>query len=438
MMNRMNELDEATEAFVEEMYIEHLDEASFLYVQRLNSIGAPYRSWRDMDTLEYRIQAHVTALVQGADKALEICQKQAEEGGPGTLYTVVRVFSRHKLQSPVKEIIGSLDPMNMPKVTAVISALNQELPTEWHPFVEQMLLSLEPVPVKLALAVITHKRLPMGNQLVGLLNRPHDETFVAIIQTLGRLGFKSARGHLFHLLDSDKEPDFIKHEIRMAFLRFGEKGLFPVPADRKPQEPAVYLAMGLGGDALHLSYLKDISRSDDVCNESLLALGLLGDSSSVDILVLHLNGGACSEAASLALNLITGANLYEDAFIPDPIDEDMLFADEREKLKRGEPLYEPGKEPGETVNRLSQDRTLWNEWWMAHQTGFNPQTKYRYGKPYGPSGILETLESERNPASLRQLAFDELVVRYDPDLCFDITQTVAEQRKVIETIRKRN
>jgi uncharacterized protein (TIGR02270 family) len=437
LMNRMSELGEVAEAFIEELYLEHLDEASFLYTQRLNSMKEPYRSWQDLEKIERRIQAHIEALVRGGEKALEVCLEQMEEGGPGALYVAVRVFCRRTLDEPVKELLANLDPLNTDKVNAVINALNHDLPVEWHPFVEQMLLSSEPLMVHVALSVTGYRRLPMEHQVMGLLNCPHDDTYGIIIRTLGCLRAKSARNQLSSFFRNDKEPDSIKQELRMALLRLGEKGIFPVPADRGGQEPWVYLSMGLSGGAAHAAYLKEISRSDGVCNESLLALGLLGDSSSVDILISHLNGGTCSEAASLALHLITGADLYEDVFIPDPIDEDTLFADEREKLKRGEPLYEPGKEPGETVNCLSQDSVAWQNWWMTYKPGFEPHIKYRHGKPPGPSGILEILESEKNPAFLRQLAYEEFVIRYELDFRFDITLPVSEQRKIISNIKKR-
>ena len=140
MVNRMSELGESAQLFLEELYLEHLDEASFLYTQRLNLMQEPYRSWRDTERIEDRIQAHIEALEN--DAALDICLKQSWEGAPGVLYAVVRLFCRRKLDDPVKEILANLDPMNKDKVYAVINAFNHDLPVEWHPFIERMLLSV--------------------------------------------------------------------------------------------------------------------------------------------------------------------------------------------------------------------------------------------------------------------------------------------------------
>ncbi len=88
--------------------------------------------------------------------------------------------------------------------------------------------------------------------------------------------------------------------------------------------------------------------------DTALAIGLIGNSSAIPNLIDSLSTNKTSENAALALNLITGADLYEDHFIPEEIDEDALFEDELEKHKKGE-LYPPGEEPGETITRLSQN-----------------------------------------------------------------------------------
>lgn len=434
---RMMDSDKDTKDFVGGIYIEHLEEASFLYVQRVNLLKEPSYLWPDLENTDQRIKAHIMALALGGDKALEICHEQSGERNPGILYTVVRVICYHKKDDWLKEILDGLDPGDMDRVNTVIDALNHGLPVEWYPMIEQMLLSPHPFMIHMALAVIAYRRIPMEDALMDLLNKPHDETFGLIIRTLGCLRVKQARDYLSFLNVNDQEPDFIKQELCMALLRLRKEGAVPVPADRRSVAPWVYQAMGLSGGASHVSYLKEISQSDAVCDESLLALGFLGDASSVDILMSYLIiDGPYSETSSLALNLITGADLYEDVFIPDPVNEDTLFPDELEKFRRGEPIYPPGREPGDTINRLSQNPMVWKAWWQTHAFGFDSEVTYRHGTPYAPSGILKTLASEKSPALIRQLAYEEFVIRYDQDFCFDVTLPVSDQRNILHIIKK--
>jgi uncharacterized protein (TIGR02270 family) len=422
--------------FSEDIYMEHLEEVSFLYESRLyllNDYGGP---WPDMATIETRIEAHIDALVMGEGLALDLCRQQIDEGNQGVLYAVVRVFCRHKKDDWFKEVQDGLDPGNTNRVNAVTDALNHDLPEAWHPMVEQMLLSSDPWVIRMALTVIGYRRLPMDEPLLNMLNRPHDEIFGLVIRTLGRLRVVQARDVLFHLFHNDHEEDVIKQDLCMALLRLQVTGLVPVPMDKSDCKPWVYMAMGLCGGVAHVSYLNDISLSEGVCHESLLALGFLGGVSSVDILMSHLHNEVYSKTASLALHLITGAALYEDVFIPDPIDEDTLFEEEREKLRRGEPVYPPGKEPGVTIHRVSQNPISWKTWWLAHAFGFDHKTSYRFGKPHSPAGILHTLESEKSPTRLRQLAYEEFAIRYDKDVYFDTTFPVSEQRRALNSYRQ--
>ncbi len=288
----------------------------------------------------------------------------------------------------------------------------------------------------MALAVISYRRIPMEEPLLDMLKRPHDEMYGIIIRTLGRLGVQAVRDYMLFLFRSERVADSVKQELCMALLRLQEKEGVLIPLDNRELQPWVYQAMGLCGGEAHASYLNQISLTGGVCKESLLAIGFLGYASSVDILISHLNGGPCSEAASLALHLITGAELYEDVFVPDPINENALFPHELEKLRNGEPLYPPGKEPGCTIHRISQNPLSWKAWWLVHLAGFAIQTRYRLGTPCHPYSVLKTLESEKIPPFIRRLAYEEFVIRYKKDIYFDIEQPVFQQQAALNRCRK--
>lgn len=141
-------------------------------------------------------------------------------------------------------------------------------------------------------------------------------------------------------------------------------------------------------------------------------------------------------SAALALNLITGAGLYEEVFLPEPIDEDEFFESELEKYKKGEPLYPPGEEPGTNLIRLSLNSTAWQTWWDQNKSQFDSRLRYRNGKPFSPSCLLENLEFEKSPPVIRQLAYEELVIRYGIDFPFETTMFVSKQKEALAIFRE--
>ena len=57
--------------FETELYQEHLEEASFLYEQRLTLFDDPEITWLDIEDFEERFEAHIDALVVGEELALK-------------------------------------------------------------------------------------------------------------------------------------------------------------------------------------------------------------------------------------------------------------------------------------------------------------------------------------------------------------------------------
>jgi hypothetical protein len=118
--------------FETELYQEHLEEASFLYEQRLTLFDDPEITWLDIADFEKRFEAHIDALVVGVDLALNVCKAQAMEGDFGELHAAVRVFCRQNRLDFVQECLEALDPEDTERVQAISDAHNHELPAEWE------------------------------------------------------------------------------------------------------------------------------------------------------------------------------------------------------------------------------------------------------------------------------------------------------------------
>ena len=60
--------------------------------------------------------------------------------------------------------------------------------------------------------------------------------------------------------------------------------------------------------------------------------------------------------------------------------------------------------------------------------------RYRSGKAYHPICLLYNLRSERSPVLVRQIAYEELVVRYGIDVPFETDMLVRDQLLALEQI----
>ena len=69
--------EKPTRRFHTELYQEFLEEASFLYEQRLVLLDDPEITWKDIGEFEKRFEAQIDALVVGEDLALDVCRTQA-------------------------------------------------------------------------------------------------------------------------------------------------------------------------------------------------------------------------------------------------------------------------------------------------------------------------------------------------------------------------
>jgi HEAT repeat protein len=180
----------------------------------------------------------------------------------------------------------------------------------------------------------------------------------ALVWALGRLRESKARLPLFNAY-LKHEDETVRSAAALALMRIGEPQTPTYCSRFARSQNWALLPLGLGGSRAAASILGEIASNGKFHPDCLMALGLLGDISVVDALLEQLTNTELAEPASRALNLITGAELYEEVFIPEKIDEDTLFEEELKKLKRGEPLYLPGEEPGATITRLSQKPEDW-------------------------------------------------------------------------------
>lgn len=422
---------EKSRDFSIELYQEHLSEASFLYEQRLTLFDDPEITWLDIEDFEDRFEPHIDGLVVGEELALEVCKQQAIEGDFGELHAAVRVFCRQNRKDLVLEVLEGLDPEDAEKISAVSDALKYELPASWQNEFIQVLSTGDQKRIPIIATVAGYQRLAVGKELFQALQKNDLDSLPVIVWALGRIREKDIsalllRNYLQH------EEESICAASALALLRMDEQLVLDDCIQNVQSHNWPLLLLGLCSSHSSVPVLMNRASTDKVSADCLISLGLLGDITSIDMLLVHLTNDKLAESAAITLNLITGAELYEEAFIPEEIDKDELFEEELEAFKKGKvPTRPDGKPFGTTITRLSQKPEDWRKWWTENKKRFITDIRYRNGKPYSPACLLENLESEKSPNKIRQLAYEELVIRYDIDFPFETDMLVVEQKKAI-------
>lgn len=421
-------LTAAQSSFRRQLAREHLEEASFLYAWRAVAGSDDELPWADLEEFEERFEAHIDALVVGADPALEVCKQQCASGDVGELHAALRVFCRQDRPDLAYAVLQNIDPADGEVVQAVVDALKSECPQRWHDDLQRFMLGRCTEVIPVLAEALAYQRVPAEETLLRAVPACAEDGLQRVAWALGRVGTERAHATLTQCLRS--ENVVVAEAACRALIRLGDYHAIRHGLLVAQMKPWPVLSLGIGGNHAAVNVLTDLVKSDKVSDEALLALGLLGDLASVGAIFDCLSNPERAAAAAVALQTVTGAQLRAEVFVPDEIDPDELFDDERERYEQtGEVPTRPDGEPfGESVTQISIDPETWRAWLTAHRAQFDPKLRYRHGKPLGPAALFEALAAEHTPNLVRALICDELVVRYGANVSLEADMPVREQR----------
>jgi uncharacterized protein (TIGR02270 family) len=422
------------QAFAVQMYEEHLEEASFLYEQHKALRNDPELPWTRLSDFEERLEAHLDALVIGGRLALEVCKQRAREGDAGELFAAVSVYCRNEDAGLLAETWRTLDYDDAAKTQSLTDALKYELPETWYPAILRAIERGYRRQVPLLARVCGYRRAPAGEQL--LRRAAADDTICAdVVWALARVPDNDAAEEL--LVKSCEHADpAVKCEAYCGLLRRGRRDALRACMSLASREVWPQIVLGLGGDRTAAETLRRRLESGTATAGTMIALGLLGDVTVVRSLTAALGSEEFGASAALALHWITGAPLFEKAFVPETPDEAALFdAELRAWRERQElPRRADGLPFGTTVHQLSRDPGAWHTWLAVNAARFDPSYRYRRGQLYSARALLLCLLDEAVPQHLRQLAYEELAIRFGCDVPFESDLPVREQTIALRAI----
>lgn len=419
-----------TLAFRKELYTEHLEEAGSLYATRLAWLDDPEIGWLDLDDFDNRMEAHLDALILGEGVALQLCQSKLADADVGLLHAITRVFCRHKSPNLPSELWQKLDYSDPQKIRAVADALKWEIPAEWHSHLLALLRSNQPERLSVAVPAVVYQSLPATEELMHALRSAPPGMQIPIIGALGRLARPTPLPNLRNYLASDN--DAIVKQAALALLRMGDNSVMAACRAKCAQLSVV---IAIGGSQRDTAQVLNVGKAGVADADCLIAMGMSGDVQAIETLLNYLRHPKLAMAAATGLQLLSGAGLYETAYMPEKVEEGDLFEHELEDFKKGNlPRNVDGQPFGEEVQQLTTDHATWLKWFNDNQTRFTTGLRYRSGKPYSPASLVDNLISNHTPQYLRPYIVEELTVRYGMDIPLECDDRVAQQKMQMNKI----
>ena len=404
----------------ESLYREHLEEISFLYEQRELWLDDPEVGLSDIAALEARMEAHLDALVVGKDHALEFCEASVPDADFGELHGAIRVYCREQRLDLVRAALGHAALEDEEVAKGVGDALKHELPATWSDELSTILRDAPPEEVPLWANAIAYRRLNHLAEAVGHAAGRTDVDAAKLVWSLGKLRVPVPKMLLYRYL---QHADWdVSRSSALALLRYGEVGVANDLLRLLPEHPSLAIPISISSGPSAGGVLAHLAKQSVEQADATLALGLLGNPSSLEPLLELLLQPGVAAAAATALHIITGAPLVREVFVPEEPEDDDDAEDESPLV-----FAAVAGSRGSLVQAVETDPTVWRTWLGDNKDRFQRNTRFRLGRPVGPGHVREELTMDVIPRCVRGFIADDHELRYGADFEYESDQWVRDQ-----------
>lgn len=376
---------------IPDILLEYVEEAAFLYGVRRRWLSHSRQSWEDLWQTDRRLQRHLHGLTLGGRATANLLKEKLtldEEGDAGEAFTAAAVYPHLNLVEPMQWLTNAMagSPPHFPAMIEGLAYANTPLLDPW---IEDYLTHPSP-PVRAAAAHVIGLSKPRNKRqgLQALLADPADPmVWLAALSYLDEATLRAHQSQLKTMLKKDDPA--LSRLAAQCLLSIGDKELADWIRMRLVQggAPAVKewsMLLAVAGTLKDSELLAGLIRQWPDEPMPLLALGLIGDASTVDLLIETLSRAGTIkvfQAANDALQTLTGLDQWPDF-----------------DWEEAEP---------ETIAAY-QDK--WKTWWEGKRREMSPQVKWRRGLPTAPQALAQDLLRPGNPH--RRASYQELQARY--------------------------
>lgn len=424
------------QAFREELFLEHLEEAAFQYETRTVWLCDSEVGWQDLEDIDFALEAHIDALMIGETLALKVCLEVLPEADFSTLHIILRVFCRHRLIDRLNLVWKEFDFADPQKVSAAADALKWDCPEEWLVNFLQLFPQDVPGIWSVLSSSFTYRHRDLETVLFKGLVKAEARERLDILDALVQCE-KSTKGacekHLATLLQKHDDAQLVSR-VATIFLVMGDQRGLQSCRSRVKDLPLVFAVGGNHADAQKLFEQAVAGTADEDC---LLAMALSGMPQAIPQLIAYLQHPDLAQVAAGGLNLISGAELYEDKHVADDVEKAELFDHELEAFKQGElPKNIDGDPFGREVSQPCVEPERWQRWFDKNRSVFNAGLRYRNGKLLTPLELVKNLIDNQCAYKIRKLIHLELVIRYGLEAKFAADDLVALQKQALNSMHK--
>jgi uncharacterized protein (TIGR02270 family) len=387
-----------------DIYEEHLDEASFLWVQWSRALDAPDYTLEDVASLEERLLAHLDGLVLGGEPvARELLLPALDSEDPPRISAALwALLAEPGFMAPAEWV----ERVRAAAPEGPLAAFRRALELNERPEVGEALLPLlksqEPLLQAWAFEVLTSRgQLPRGVE-AELLGHPDAQVVEAVLRGTPFLPRDVASRELPRLL-TDTRPG-VREAAILAGMMSGVQAAWEACRKAVDARTGVdrmsLVLLALGGDERDLMRLQACTGVEAMLEDALWALGFSGRVEAADACLEFMGTKPVAALAGEAFSAITGLKL-EGAYVVAAEEEESLPPLEEDLARELEPR------PEDALPMPAREAVA--EWWKDARKDFARGTRYLRGHPFSLDGLLEELE--RGPMRRRHVLALELSLR---------------------------
>lgn len=392
-------------AIIENVLLQHAENAASLWLQRHHAVTEPHYDFTDLMQLDDRVDANLEGLRLAGPAAHDLLDDMIRAGDGGSLFAKTVLLLESDQATDLEAWIDQVDAEGtlVDELEAAFAWVN---PVFLRSTVAQFLQSEHPIGVTVALkACLAHGRIPT-KQLPQLLRHPDTAIRCAALNCAAESGQRQLMAHSQSCATADSEQERLCCARALAFLGDQEHASALL-------EPIALSGSAFGSTATTLYALLHDTRAVRTLLRQLHALGgrdrdvirgfgLLGDPSVIPWLIERTHDPLLSRLAGESIAMIWGVDLA---------DADLDSSDVPEALVDGGVNDNPD-DPNIT---LSEDDDLpWPdaerlEHWWSTIANPNPGTRLLAGRHRDATGLgsvlLGGMQRQRQSASIA-LALD--------------------------------
>ena len=396
------------DSFRNGIYSEHFEEVSSLYEQRQFLLNDLQSQWNGSAYFETAAEAHIDALTIGNGFAAEICGNLATGDGPGGTFAATVVLCKLNLWDMVTSISARIDQKEKDSIEAFCNGLVWGAPPSWESAIGEIAETQDNLwGLAYSRLAGSRRRHESAARLAALMVQSDAQTAGQCVWALGRLRTPEAHGLLRFMEWPEPNP---RSALAVSLLRCRDRSMIAELLTEAMCQEWARLPLALAGEREATKLFINLVEQGSATRDCVAGLGLLGDVSAIESLILVMTDDTLASQAATALNLITGADVHEQVVEHDIDGEETV------------------------LTRLAQDPVLWSNWWKQNRTRFNPADRYRYGELYSAQSLIESLRRDTTPRKIRECAYEELVIQYGIDESFEVDMPVKQQYQAIQKL----